>query len=63
MKIRFVPEKKCIKLCGQTLTFYSFASNSAGSFVRIFENVGKYEKIITYVKVDKHQETARQLVY
>ena len=44
MKIRSVPEKKCIKLCGQTLRFYPFASNSAVSFVRIFENSGKYEQ-------------------
>ena len=46
MKICSVPEKKYIKLCGQTLRFYSFASNSAVSFVRIFENCGKYEKLI-----------------
>ena len=44
MKIRSVPEKNCIKLCGQTLRFYSFASDSAVSFVQIFENRGKCEK-------------------
>ena len=38
--------EKCIKVCGQTLRFYSFASKSAVSFVPIFENRSKYEKLI-----------------
>ena len=72
MEIRYVPEESAsnsaAKLCGfihldQTLRFYSFASNSAILSVRIFKNRGKYEKINTYVKVNKNQETARQSVY
>ena len=63
MEIRSVPEKKVHQNLRPNSAVYSFASNSAVLFVRIFKNCGKYEKITTYVKVDKNQETARQSVY